>query len=120
MQTINLEKLEHWYAHHNEKELKGLRILFDDIDPLIHKLSTDFGLQVLGESKNDIPIYKISIGTGEKRILIWSQMHGNESTGTKAIFDLFNFFSSISLQSSHVTSSKFSNWWTTLWVNESL
>jgi hypothetical protein len=93
MQTINLEKLEHWYAHHNETELKGLRILFDDIDPLIHKLSTDFRAQVLGESKNNIPIYKITIGTGEKRILIWSQMHGNESTGTKAIFDVFNFLS---------------------------
>ncbi|HKJ07068.1 MAG TPA: M14 family zinc carboxypeptidase, partial [Flavobacteriaceae bacterium] len=31
---------------------------------------------------------------GPKRILIWSQMHGNESTGTKAVFDLLNFLSS--------------------------
>ena len=30
---------------------------------------------------------------GNKRILLWSQMHGNESTGTKALFDLFNCFS---------------------------
>ena len=37
-------------------------------------------------------IYKLSFGTGEKRLLIWSQMHGNESSGTRAMFDVINFF----------------------------
>ena len=38
------------------------------------------------------PIYKISVGNGSKRILIWSQMHGNESTGTRAMLDIIKFF----------------------------
>lgn len=96
MQTINLEKIEQWYSKNYQDKLSGLRILFEDIEPLINKLSSEFNKKILGESTNGIPIYKISIGSGSKRILIWSQMHGNESTGTKAVFDLFEFLSSSS------------------------
>ena len=39
----------------------------------------------LGSSENNVPIYSLKIGTGKKKILLWSQMHGNESTGTKSI-----------------------------------
>lgn len=92
MKSFNLKNIEEWYADNSESELSGLRILFNDIEPLINDLSSDYNISILGTSENKIPIYKISIGEGQKRILIWSQMHGNESTGTKAIFDLFKFF----------------------------
>jgi hypothetical protein len=92
VKSINLKNIEAWYSNNFESKLSGLRILFDDIEPLIADLSSEFEVSVLGKSENEIPIYKISIGTGKKRVLIWSQMHGNESTGTKAVFDLFNFF----------------------------
>ncbi len=46
----------------------------------------DIGSSVLGES-----IKGISLGVGPNRILMWSQMHGNESTTTKAVLDLVNF-----------------------------
>lgn len=36
-------------------------------------------------------IHCVKIGQGKKVILGWSQMHGNESTTTKALFDLFKF-----------------------------
>lgn len=84
--------MEHWYARNFENKLKGLRILFEDIQPLINALSSAFEVELVGASVREIPIYKVTIGIGKKRILIWSQMHGNESTGTKAVFDLFNFF----------------------------
>ena len=42
---------------------------------------------ILGHSVNNLPIYELNIGTGKKRILMWSQMHGNESTTTKALLD---------------------------------
>ena len=93
MQKIDLEKIAQWYALNYQKKIAGLRILFDDINLLIKELSLVFNTKILGESVNGIPIYKISFGNGAKRILIWSQMHGNESTGTKAIFDLFEFLS---------------------------
>ncbi len=92
MISIAIKTLELLYKENLEKNLKGRRILFKDIDPLIQKLSSKFQKEILGYSENNLPIYKISIGTGKIKILIWSQMHGNESTGTKALFDLFNFF----------------------------
>jgi hypothetical protein len=77
-----------------EKKLKGRRILFPDIKPLIDDLdSVFFKKKIIGSSEKEVSIYRIEIGTGEKRILIWTQMHGNESTGTKAVFDLFRFLS---------------------------
>ncbi|MBE0424462.1 MAG: zinc carboxypeptidase [Lutibacter sp.] len=92
MNLTDIKTLELLYQNNFEKKLKGRRILFDDIEPLLQKLSSKFEKEILGYSENNIPIYKISIGTGKIKILIWSQMHGNESTGTKALFDLFNFF----------------------------
>jgi hypothetical protein len=92
MNLIDTKTLELLYQENFEKNLKGRRILFEAIEPLLQKLSSKFKKEILGHSENNIPIYKISIGTGKIKILIWSQMHGNESTGTKALFDLFNFF----------------------------
>jgi hypothetical protein len=92
MNSLDIKELENWYKTNFETQLKGRRILFDDILPLIEKLSTKYKKEVIGFSENNIPIYKISIGSGQIKILTWSQMHGNESTGTKALFDLFNFF----------------------------
>ncbi len=64
------------------------------IEPLLDSLSNQFRQTVLGTSEAGLPIHGVQIGTGSKRILIWSQMHGNESTTTKALFDLFNYFES--------------------------
>jgi hypothetical protein len=91
MNLIDIKTLELLYQKNFEKNLKGRRILFEDIEPLLQKLSSKFEKEILDYSENNIPIYKISVGTGKIKILIWSQMHGNESTGTKALFDLFNF-----------------------------
>ncbi len=88
----NIQKLQEWYRLNYEATLKGRYIVFDTIFPLLQHLpSTVFKKEVLGYSSNNIPIYKITAGTGSKKILIWSQMHGNESTGTKSLFDLFRF-----------------------------
>lgn len=45
----------------------------------------------IGHSVKKKPVYRITIGQGPIKILMWSQMHGNESTTTKALFDYFNF-----------------------------
>jgi len=92
MNSIDIQKFEHWYGLNFEQNILGRRVLFEDIKPLIEKLSNKFKKEIIGYSENNIPIYKVSIGTGNIKILSWSQMHGNESTGTKALFDLFNFF----------------------------
>ena len=46
---------------------------------------------VLGESAEGRLIHGVTLGSGKKKILMWSQMHGNESTTTKAAADLIHF-----------------------------
>ncbi len=74
-----------------EKALNGRYITLQDIEPLLNKLNVKNELQIIGKSVLGKPIYGYQIGFGKTRILLWSQMHGNESTTTKALFDLFNF-----------------------------
>ncbi len=54
------------------------------------RINTDNQLSVIGESVQGRPIYKYVIGAGKTKIYLWSQMHGNESTTTKALFDFLN------------------------------
>ncbi|MFD0762233.1 M14 family zinc carboxypeptidase [Lutibacter aestuarii] len=109
MEEINIAHLENWYASNFESRLKGRRILFEDIEPLIKKVAPILKKEVIGYSTNNIPIYKLTIGKGSKKILTWSQMHGNESTGTKALFDLFNFLTNPSVQFNHIKSEILNN-----------
>lgn len=46
--------------------------------------------EVAGYSLEGRPIHKLTWGIGSKKILVWTQMHGNESTATRAVFDLFS------------------------------
>ncbi len=91
MATIDTIRIEGWYARYAQNKLVGRRIRQEDISPLLENL-THQTVDVIGKSFEGRPIRSVIIGQGEKRILIWSQMHGNESTGTKAIFDLLQFF----------------------------
>ena len=84
----------HHYDSLKAKSLKCRVLPNSDIEPLLDSLSGLFKVSILGVSETDIPIYSVRVGYGSKRILIWSQMHGNESTTTKAIFDLFNYLES--------------------------
>lgn len=43
------------------------------------------------ESLEGRPIYLARIGTGSKRVLLWSQMHGDEPTHTAVLLDLANY-----------------------------
>ncbi|MFA7449059.1 MAG: M14 family zinc carboxypeptidase [Weeksellaceae bacterium] len=45
----------------------------------------------LGKSFLGDEIYGLKIGNGPIKILVWSQMHGNESTGTRAMLDVLEF-----------------------------
>ncbi|HKJ92829.1 MAG TPA: M14 family zinc carboxypeptidase, partial [Longimicrobiales bacterium] len=47
--------------------------------------------QVVGRSGLGRPIFAVRYGRGPTRVLLWSQMHGNESTATMALADIFRF-----------------------------
>lgn len=82
------------YTLFKERSLSVKRINHSDISPLINKLDNHiFNVTVLGESYLGKEIKLITAGKGEKKIFMWSQMHGDESTATMALFDIFNFLS---------------------------
>ena len=55
--------------------------------------SSRFRVRMEGESLLGRQISTITAGTGETTILLWSQMHGDESTATMALADIINYFS---------------------------
>jgi hypothetical protein len=82
--------LEQLFDQNKEQTLYGRYITLDSIESLLNKLNTNNQLEIIGKSVLDKPIYKYQIGTGKIKILLWSQMHGNESTTTKGLFDFIN------------------------------
>lgn len=65
---------------------------FEKIESVLRPISEKFEIDTIGYSENERPIYILKLGSGKKKVLVWSLMHGNESTTTKSIFDLINFF----------------------------
>ncbi|TKB97905.1 M14 family zinc carboxypeptidase [Pedobacter cryophilus] len=65
---------------------------FSLVDEIINSDLVHLDWETLGFSFEDLPIRMVKIGRGKIKILLWSQMHGDEPTATAAIFDLINFF----------------------------
>ena len=82
--------LEQLFSQYKEQSINGRYITLESIQPLLNKINTDNNVEIIGESVLGNAIYKYQIGAGKIKILLWSQMHGNESTTTKALFDIFN------------------------------
>ena len=82
MNETVLSDYENWKEDLPNRYLPATRV-----EELIFKNSYSF--EVIGNSFEDRPIYKLNIGKGKTKILLWSQMHGNESTATRAMFDIW-------------------------------
>lgn len=90
MKIITEHTLNSEYNLHKETTLFGKWIHYTHIAPLLEQLGGILSVTTIGSSENRVPIHTVSFGAGPKKILIWTQMHGNESTGTKALFDFLN------------------------------
>ena len=82
-----------WYTDNFEDRLTGRYITIKHILPLLDSYRNIFNVSVAGFSEMEIEIPLVTFGKGAKKVLIWSQMHGNESTTTKALFDFFKYIS---------------------------
>ncbi|HET8736151.1 MAG TPA: M14 metallopeptidase family protein [Pricia sp.] len=92
------------YRFIKENSVVGRYVVHDQIERFLHKFErndverkefeTDHNVQTHGTSVQGRSIKSIHLGTGTEKILMWSQMHGNESTTTKAVLDLINFMDS--------------------------
>lgn len=79
---------------YKEPSIKGRYICLKHIEPTLLELQRQGKVSVLGKSVLGKPIYVYRNGRGATKVMMWSQMHGNESTTTKALFDFFNFVDS--------------------------
>ncbi len=60
------------------------------LDPILNG-SAALACERVGESAEGRPIRMVSFGEGEAGVLAWSQMHGDESTASMALADIFSF-----------------------------
>ena len=88
---MKLEQLNSLFSLLKTPDLFGRYITNSHIEKCIEKMPTSTS-SVIGFSVENRPIYSLRFGKGPKKVLMWSQMHGNESTTTKALFDCFNLF----------------------------
>ncbi len=82
------------FSLYEEKALTHRRFKHRDILPLVKKRAAGRRWMVdeIGRSVEDRAIFRLKYGEGPIKVLLWSQMHGDEPTATMALFDLFNFF----------------------------
>jgi hypothetical protein len=88
---IKAAELASAYESFREPAITHRRFTHADLQPLIQKHAIQFQVHPLGKSVLGKSISALDWGTGSTKVMLWSQMHGNESTATMALFDLFNF-----------------------------
>jgi len=81
------------YDRYKEDAIHDRRFKHAEMVPFIQGLSKSPGFEVRerGQSIEGRPIYLVRYGKGPVKVLLWSQMHGDESTATMALLDLFKF-----------------------------
>lgn len=89
---------DYYNLHDSIKEpvIKDRFFKHSDIEPLILELGNhaDFEVTLLGESIQGRSINLVKWGNGSKKVLMWSQMHGDEPTATMALMDIFRLLQS--------------------------
>lgn len=87
------ERLFNAYDQYKESSLTQRRFKQKDILPLIEKRAANalYKIEKVGESFEGRSVQLLKIGSGPRKVLLWTQMHGDEPTATMASFDLFNF-----------------------------
>ncbi len=90
-EPLSIPKLEAAQEHFLETAITNRRFKHADLQPLISKHGDSFQLEKLGESIEGRSVTSLDWGNGKTKVMLWSQMHGNESTATMSLFDLFNF-----------------------------
>jgi hypothetical protein len=66
-----------------------------DVEAELHRVQQAtpdlFSLEQIGSSVEGRSINHLWFGRGPMRVLLWSQMHGDEPTATAALFDIFEY-----------------------------
>lgn len=89
----NLEPAFAEYDNYLEHGIDSSFVQYHQILEYVNKLKLNhiFSVDELGKSVEGRSIYCIKFGAGSRKILIWSQMHGDEPTATGALLDILNY-----------------------------
>ena len=79
------------YNYIKDDRITGKYVSYNHLNNIL--LDYNKWLSKTGYSENNLTIPLYQIGKGDVRILLWSQMHGNESTTTRALIDILKIFS---------------------------
>jgi|GEM_PF-359889 len=90
---VNAEELWNSWPKYRLSPPNPYLLLHRHIEEMVHALSKYSSLktQVVGKSVEGRDIYLLTWGKGRTRVLLWSQMHGDEPTGTAALLDIINY-----------------------------
>lgn len=93
--TPDITMLDQAYEHYQEPRIQHRRFKHADLEQILleHQSRAVLNLSEIGRSVEDRSIYGLTYGQGAKKVMMWSQMHGNEPTATMALLDIFNFLS---------------------------
>lgn len=95
---LAIEDTSIWQSYHRyqEQAIQHRMVKHAEMQPLLNKhLASGLLRSVLqGSSVQGRSINHLVAGKGKTKVLLWTQMHGDESTATMALFDIFNFLSS--------------------------
>ena len=82
------------YASYSMPEITSRRFTQGDMLCWLEPLNSEhlFRVKALGTSAEGRTISLLRLGKGTVKVLLWSQMHGDESTATMALLDILNFF----------------------------
>ena len=89
---VSHQQLFEQYEQFKEPSISHRRFKHKNLIPILERIKSRFPVKKVGQSVEGRSLFLVKIGSGPTKILLWSQMHGNEPTATMAIMDLFNFF----------------------------
>ena len=80
-----------WEKSHTSDKFPS-NVRHKDLQKYLEKLKKlNLKVEEVGKSYANREIYQIEWGRGETKVLMWSQMHGDEPTATSALVDMFAF-----------------------------
>ena len=79
------------YGQYQEKSITTRRFKHNDVMAVLDKLGPGFNVKKVGTSVEGRAIKLVSYGHGPIQVLMWSQMHGDETTATRAILDVLHW-----------------------------
>ena len=82
------------HSRYLEKSMDTRRFKHREVMRIVNNMDKSFTVNHVGTSVEDRAIKLVTYGTGKVKVLMWSQMHGDEPTATQALMDIFKWLNS--------------------------